>query len=301
MNSKKKLIVIAGPTAVGKTNLSIQLAQQLNTVIISADSRQVYKELSIGTAKPSKEEQKNIPHYFIDHLSIEQNFSAGQYEKEVLQLLENLFQYHNEVILCGGSGLFIRAVCEGFDEVGNGNPEIRKELQDKLSNQGISHLHAELKKLDPEYYKIVDKNNPQRVIRALEVCLTSGQSYSSLRSKKNKSRPFEIYYFLLDMPREKLYERINNRVDEMIEAGLENEAKSVYPFRANNALQTVGYKEFFDYFDGNTDLNTCIEKIKQNSRNYAKRQLTWFRNQGDFKLIIADSNALSQISESIKN
>jgi tRNA dimethylallyltransferase len=271
------LIVIAGPTASGKTAAAIQLAQHFNTVVVSADSRQFFREMSIGTAKPTAEELAAAPHYFINSHSITESFSVGDFERECLVLLEDLFQKHNVVILAGGSGLYIKAICEGFDELPTADPEIRERLNAELAEKGLPALQERLKLVDPVYYNEVDINNPQRVIRAIEVYESSGQPFSSYRTAKTNKRTFNIIKLGLDMPREVLYNRINQRVDLMVADGLVEEVESLLPYRHLNALNTVGYSEIFDFFDGNTDLPTAISMIKQNTRRFAKRQMTWFR------------------------
>ncbi|HEY8928007.1 MAG TPA: tRNA (adenosine(37)-N6)-dimethylallyltransferase MiaA [Mucilaginibacter sp.] len=270
------LIIIAGPTASGKTAAAIEVAQHYDTVVVSADSRQFYREMSIGTAKPSPDELAAVKHYFIDNLSITQNYTAGDFERECLALLNELFKTHKVVVLAGGSGLFINAVCNGFDEFPDTNPAIRERLNSELEENGITFLQEKLKAADPDYYARVDINNPQRIKRALEVFETSGQPYSSFRKSSANKRPFRSLKFALDWPREVLYDRINRRVDEMVKQGLIEEVRSLLPYRHLNALNTVGYSEIFDYFDGRTDLATAIALIKQNTRRFAKRQMTWF-------------------------
>ena len=274
---KKNLIVLVGPTAIGKTSLSIEIAKTLETDIISADSRQFFKEMNIGTAKPSAEELKQVPHHLVGHISINQDYNVGKFEAEALETLNKIFTQKNTCLLCGGSGLYINAVCNGFDELPEIDSNIREELNNINQTLGITPLQNKLKELDPSYYDIVDKNNPQRIIRALEVCLSSGKTFSSYRSGKTNNRNFNIFKIGLDMDRGQLYERINLRVDEMIKAGLLKEVKSLINHKEKNALQTVGYKELFDYMDGKTNIDNAIELIKQNTRRYAKRQLTWFR------------------------
>ena len=274
---KKTLIVILGPTAVGKTDLSIQLAQKLETVIISADSRQFYKELNIGTAKPSPEQLKAVKHYFVDFISITEDYDAATFEQKAVETIHDLFQTKDAVILTGGSGLYINAICKGFDALPPSDPEIRNELNKQYQIKGLEYLNNMLLQKDPEYYNEVDLHNPQRVIRALEVCLSSGKKYSSFRTQRAKERNFNILWIGLSRNREELYSRINYRVDEMVKAGLIEEARTLLPFKKYNALQTVGYNELMEYFDGNIHLDTAIELIKQNTRRYAKRQLTWFR------------------------
>lgn len=282
MTPKKTLIVIAGPTAVGKTDTAIQLAQHYNTVILSADSRQFYREMSIGTAKPNVDELAAAKHYFIDSHSITEKFSVGDFEKEALTLLNGLFEIHEVVILVGGSGLYIKAVCEGFDELPSADAGIRHRLNQDFTEKGIVYLQDKLKAADPDYYNEVDIHNPQRLIRALEVFETTGKPFSSFRTASINKRPFNIIKFGLNLPREVLYQRINQRVDIMIEKGLVDEVRSLLPYRHLNALNTVGYSELFDYLDGKVDLDSAIELIKQNTRHFAKRQLTWFRKDKDF-------------------
>jgi len=296
MDSSKTLIVIAGPTASGKTAAAIEIARHYNTVVISADSRQFYREMSIGTAKPSEEELNAARHYFINSLSITESYTAGDYEKQSLDLLTSLFKIHDVVVLVGGSGLFIKAVCEGFDEFPDTDPAIREQLNAELTDNGIIYLQQKLKAADPEYYNQVDLNNPQRIIRALEIFESTGKQYSSfLRSALNK-RPFHIVKTGLSLPREILYSRINQRVDEMVKQGLVDEVRSLLPFRHLNALNTVGYTELFDYFDGKIDLNTALELIKQNTRRFAKRQMTWFGKDKEINWVEAnDLNLVNKI------
>ncbi|WCT13852.1 tRNA (adenosine(37)-N6)-dimethylallyltransferase MiaA [Mucilaginibacter jinjuensis] len=276
MNSNKTLIVVAGPTAVGKTAAAIKLAKHYNTVILSADSRQFFKEMSIGTAKPSPDELAAAKHYFIDSHSITENFNVGDFETEGLKLLDELFKVHDVVILAGGSGLYIKAICEGFDNLPTVEPEIRERLNIELTEKGVAHLQQKLAVADPEYYSEVDIYNPQRLIRALEVFEGTGKPFSSYRTASTRQRPFNIVKIGLNLPREQLYNRINERVDVMIAEGLVKEAENLIPYREVNALKTVGYNELFDYFDDKTDMHTAIELIKQHTRQFAKRQLTWF-------------------------
>ncbi|MCL2328105.1 MAG: tRNA (adenosine(37)-N6)-dimethylallyltransferase MiaA [Bacteroidetes bacterium] len=279
----KHLIVIAGATAVGKTSVAIDVAQHFNTGIISADSRQFFKEIPIGTAAPTVEERALVPHYFVGNLSVSDYYNVYKYETDVLQLLETLFATHNVVVMCGGSGMYIDAVCRGIDEIPDIDAEIRERIIEQFQTEGIESLRWQLQKLDPEYYEIVDLKNPARLMRALEVCMQTGKPYSLVRTNNRKQRPFAIHKIALNLPREELYSRINSRVEAMVEQGLEAEARSMYPFRNYTPLKTVGYREFFDYFDGKTDCNTAIEKIKQNSRNYAKRQITWLKRDVDYR------------------
>jgi len=282
MTQQKTLIVIAGPTAVGKTDTAIQLARHYNTVILSADSRQFYREMSIGTAKPNANELAAVKHYFIDSHSITEKFSVGDFEKEALVLLDELFTIHDVVILAGGSGLYIKAVCEGFDELPTADPGIRHRLNQDFTEKGIVYLQDKLRVADPDYYNEVDIHNPQRLIRALEVFETTGKPFSSFRTATVNRRSFNVIKFGLNLPRELLYQRINQRVDIMVEQGLVEEVRSLLPYRHLNALNTVGYSELFDYLDGKTDLEIAIELIKQNTRHFAKRQLTWFGKDKEF-------------------
>lgn len=279
---KNKLIVIAGPTAIGKTSKAIQLAQFLNSEIISADSRQFYKELKIGVAAPSDAELSVAKHHFIGHLSIEDYYNVSKYEHDVLLFLDTYFKEKQYCILVGGSGLYIDAVCKGIDELPDTDEDTRKRLKDIIRNEGIEPLKQQLEKLDPEYFQIVDLNNPNRILRALEVCLSTGKTFTSLRQNAVKSRDFEIIKIGLDRPREELFEIIETRVDQMIELGLVDEVKGLDKFKELNALNTVGYKEIFNYLGGEWSLEKAIEKIKTHTRRYAKRQLTWFRKDKDF-------------------
>ncbi len=297
-NQIKRLIVIAGPTAVGKTDFAIKLAQYLETEIISADSRQFYKELNIGTAKPSPKELSLIKHHFIGSHSIHDYYNVAQFETEVLNLLDSLFKKYNEVIMVGGSGLYIDAVCNGIDELPDVDEELRQELNEIYEEEGITAIQEKLKFLDPEFYETIDKSNPKRIIRALEVCIATGQKYSEQRSNKNKERSFEIIKVGLNKDREQLYERINLRVDQMVSSGLVEEATGLFESRHLNALNTVGYKELFDHFLGNITLEKAIEKIKTNSRRYAKRQLTWFRKNESYKWF--NPNELEEVIDLIK-
>jgi len=275
---QKYLIVITGPTGIGKTGVAIQLAKHFGTEIISADSRQLFKELYIGTATPNPHELSEVKHHFIQSHSITDNYNASRYETEALQLINELFTKTNFLFLTGGSMLYIDAVCQGIDEMPDADPEIRLNLKLKLENEGIESLRLQLKQLDPDYYQIVDLKNPNRIIHALEICLTTGKPYSSFRTNPKKQRPFTIIKIGLDCDRQILHDRINTRVDKMVNIGLEREVRSLLQYRNMNALNTVGYRELFEYFDGKTSLETAIELIKRNTRRYARKQLTWFRN-----------------------
>lgn len=271
------LIVVVGPTGSGKSALAVELAKHYGAPVISTDSRQFYRGLPIGTAQPTAEEQAAAKHYFIADREVEDDFNCGKYEVEALALLDKLFTEHDHVVAVGGSGLYIQALCEGMDDLPDADPALRKELKQRFEDEGVVALAEELRRLDPAYAEKADLCNPARVMRALEVCISTGKPYSEQRSGKVVERPFHIIKVGTDMPRDILYERINRRVDMMIEEGLIEEARSVYPKRHLNALQTVGYREMFDYFDSKCTLEEAIELIKRNSRRYAKRQLTWFR------------------------
>jgi len=278
-----KLVVIEGPTASGKTSIAVEIAKHFNAEIISADSRQFYKEIPIGTAAPSKTEQKEIPHHFIGSLSILDDYNVSKFEHDVLNLLNTKFANAPIVIMAGGSGLYIDAVCNGIDILPDIDESIRTQVKNILEEEGLVQLQNKLKDLDPEYYNQVDINNPKRLFRAIEVCLQTGSTYSKLRQNKPKSRNFDIIKIGISIPREILVERINNRVDEMIDSGWVKEAKSVYPNKNCNSLNTVGYKELFAFFEGNFTYPEAIEKIKTNTRRYAKRQMTWFRRDKEIK------------------
>ncbi|WP_448703000.1 tRNA (adenosine(37)-N6)-dimethylallyltransferase MiaA [Mucilaginibacter sp. AW1-3] len=273
----KTLIVVAGPTAVGKTALAIELAKHYGTDIVSADSRQFYREMSIGTAKPTRQELAQAKHWFVNSHTVTEDYNVGDFEQQGLEALAQIFAAHDKAILAGGSGLYIKAICEGFDDLPSTNKFIRAELNTTLEEQGLAFLQQELKTADPVYYAQVDINNPHRVIRALEVIRETGQPFSSFRTATARPRNFNIVKIALNLPREVLYDRINQRVDLMMEQGLLDEVTSLLPFRGYNALNTVGYTELFDYLDGETDLATAIALIKQNTRRFAKRQVTWFR------------------------
>ncbi|NMH29112.1 tRNA (adenosine(37)-N6)-dimethylallyltransferase MiaA [Flavobacterium silvaticum] len=281
MSDKKYLITIVGPTAIGKTALSIRLAHEFDCEILSCDSRQFYKEMTIGTAVPDAEELAAATHHFIHNKSITDEYSVGDFEKEAIALLDHLFTKRNVAIMVGGSGLYVDAVLKGFDEFPEIDKVIREEITKQFEQHGISWLQNEVGSKDPEYYQSVDRQNPQRLMRALEVCIGTGLPYSSFRNRKKNTRNFESIVIGLDTNRDVLYDRINSRVDIMMREGLLAEAESMLPYRNYNALQTVGYRELFDYFDGKTSLETAIEEIKKNTRRFAKRQLTWFRKNPD--------------------
>lgn len=280
----KQLIVIGGATATGKTALAIRLARFMNTEILSADSRQFFREMSIGTAKPTKEELESVKHHFIDNLSIAEDYSVGDYERDALAMLENIFREKDRAILTGGSGLYIKALCEGLDVFPEISTGVSETVDKGVRQGGLAWLQDKLEELDPGYFQIVDRQNPARLRRAVEVCLETGQPYSSFRKNVPVTRPFQIVYLLLDLPRSILYERIDKRVDHMIAAGLESEARALLPYRNKAALKTVGYEEFFQYFNGEITFSEAVSKIKQHSRNYAKRQATWFRKHGDWRV-----------------
>lgn len=283
MTQDKYLIVITGPTAVGKTALSIRIAQQFGTEILSADSRQFYREMNIGTAKPSPEERAVVRHHFINNLSISEEYTAGMYEAEALVVLEELFKKHKVAVLTGGSGLFIKALCEGLDDIPAAEEGIRETLNATFEKEGLEPLLQELKEKDPAYYEKVDRDNPVRIIRALEICRSTGLPFSSFRTGSKKERPFKIVKIALNRDREELYRRIDTRMDQMLSEGLINEVESLYSYKHINALQTVGYSEVFDFLDGNYDQEEMVRLLKRNSRRYAKRQLTWFSKDEEYK------------------
>lgn len=277
------LVILLGPTGVGKTALSFALAERLGSPILSADSRQLYAEIPIGTAAPTKEEQEQVKHYFIGTHHLTDYYSAAQYEIDVLRLTEELFQSHETLLLTGGSMMYIDAVCKGIDDIPTVDDVTRRTLLDRYEQEGLEPLVNELRLLDPEYYRIVDLKNPKRVIHALEICYMTGRTYTSFRTQTTKERPFRIVKIGLRREREELYERINCRVDQMVANGLVDEARKVYPYRHLNSLNTVGYKELFAYFDGDCTLEFAIEKIKQNSRIYSRKQMTWFRRDDSIR------------------
>lgn len=281
MSIRPRLIVVVGATGSGKTDLSIRLAQHYGAPIVSTDSRQIYRGLPIGTAQPTAGQLQAAEHHFIASHEITQNFNCGEYEVQALALLDRLFAEHDTVVAVGGSGLYVRALCEGMDDLPQADEQLRAQLTERMEREGVAALAEELRELDPEYYGQVDRSNPARVQRALEVCLQTGMPYSRLRLGVRRERPFDIVKVGVDMPREVLYDRIDRRVDAMMAAGLEQEARAVYPFRHLNSLQTVGYKELFEWFDGSITREEAVELIKRNTRRYAKRQLTWFRRDAE--------------------
>lgn len=295
MSIDKRLLVIVGPTGSGKTDLSIRLALRYRAPIVSTDSRQLYRGMTIGTAQPSEEQLRAVEHHFIASHDVDERLSCGQYEVEALACLERLFALHDTVVAVGGSGLYVKALCEGMDELPQADDALRKELEEQLRNDGIGALAERLRTLDPDYWAVVDRSNPARVMRALEVCLQSGRPYSSLRIGRRHERPFRTVKIGVTMPRAELYERIDRRVDAMIGQGLEDEARRLYPRRELNALQTVGYREMFDYFDGRVTFDQAVELIKRNTRRYAKRQLTWFRRDPEIRWFgPADDEAIAE-------
>lgn len=273
----KTLIVIVGPTGSGKTDLAVTLAEHFGAPVLSTDSRQIYRGLPIGTAQPDAGQLRRAEHHFIATHSLEEDFNCGAYEQAALALLDKLFAEHDTVIAVGGSGLYVKALCDGLDALPEADTALRGELSRRLREEGLDALAEQLRQLDPEYYRQVDTKNPARVLRALEVCLTTGKPYSTLRTGVKQERPFRIVMIGTELDREELYSRIDRRVDMMMEAGLEQEARAVYPLRHLNSLQTVGYRELFEYFDGKISREEAVELIKRNTRRYAKRQLTWFR------------------------
>lgn len=273
----RTLLLILGPTGVGKTELSLRVAEHYGCPIVNCDSRQVFCSIPIGTAAPTAQEQARVKHYFVATRSLEEDYNAGQYERDALKLLDELFEKHEVVVMTGGSMLYADAVCYGLDDLPNIPVDIRKHVQEAYETNGIKWLQDEVKRLDPDYWSEVDQQNPARLAHCVEMCLATGKTYSSLRTKTTKNRPFRIIKIGLERPREELYDRINRRVEQMIADGMVDEARAVYPQRQLNSLQTVGYRELFAYFDGAYDLNRAIELIQQNTRHYAKRQMTWFR------------------------
>lgn len=290
---KSKLFVLIGPTGVGKTELSLSMAEFLNTPIFNADSRQIFRDLPIGTAAPTAEQQQRVKHYFVGTHSLTDYYSAAQYEADVLAVLDRHFNQegHQNALLTGGSMMYIDAVCRGIDDIPTVDDETRRILMDRYEEVGLEQLNQELKVLDPEYYNIVDHKNPKRVLHALEICYMTGKPYSSFRTNQPKERPFEIIKIGLKRDREELYERIHLRVDEMIRQGLIDEVKRVAEYRQTNALNTVGYKEIFNYLDGTWDLATAIEKIKQNTRIYSRKQMTWFKRDTSIHWFHPDDNS----------
>ena len=293
--SQPTLIVITGPTGVGKTETAIGIAETLGAEIISADSRQIYRDIPIGTAAPTAEEQARVKHHFVGFKGLDEYYSAAQFEEDVWALLPGLFEKNQYVVMCGGSMMYVDAVCRGIDDIPTISPEIRNHLMERYERDGIESLRISLLGYDPEYYRMVDLNNHRRIIHALEICLQAGVPYSSLRTGEAKKRPFEIVKIALNMPREQLFDRINRRVDAMMLEGLEQEARKVYPLRHLNSLNTVGFKEMFAYFDGTLSRDTAIERIKKNTRVYAKKQLTWFAKDSQIIWCEPSADAVASI------
>ena len=286
VSSAKTLIVVTGPTAVGKTQLCLDIARHFDIPIINADSRQIYRELRIGTARPTEEEMREVKHYFVSTLGLEDYYSASLFEQQVLKLLEQLFKSSDYALMAGGSMMYIDAVCDGIDDIPTIDDDTRATMKQRLAEEGLPKLCEELQRLDPEYYEIVDRQNPKRVVHALEICTMTGRTYTSFRMKEKRSlesgacrsvRPFKIVKIGLNREREELYNRINARVDEMMQKGLLKEAEALYPMRELNALNTVGYKEIFEFINGRWSLDEAIERIKGNTRRYARKQLTWYK------------------------
>lgn len=287
---RNKLIVLIGPTGVGKTELSLSLAEFLHTPVINADSRQLYKDLTIGTAAPTADQLKRVKHYFVGTLSLTDYYSAAQFESDVISLLDQLYQTHPFALMSGGSMMYIDAVCNGIDDIPTVDQETREMIMERYQQEGLTPLSNELRLLDPDYYAIVDQKNPKRILHALEICYMTGKPYSSFRTNKKKERSFDIIKIGLRRDREELYERINKRVDEMIQNGLIDEVKSVMSYRYTNALNTVGYKEIFQYLDGNWSLEQAIEKIKQNTRIYSRKQMTWYKKDTEIHWFHPDND-----------
>lgn len=296
------LIVLIGPTGVGKTELSLRLAEYFQTSIVSSDSRQLYKELKIGTAAPTHEQLNRVPHYLVGTLNLTDYYSAAKYEQEALEIIETLFTQHDVVLLTGGSMMYVDAICKGIDDIPTVDDETRQMMIQKFNEEGLEALCNELKLLDPEYYRIVDTKNPKRVIHALEICYMTGKTYTSFRKQQQKERPFQIIKIGLKREREELYQRINQRVDLMMEAGLLEEARSLVAHKELNSLNTVGYKELFNYLEGEWELSFAIEKIKQNSRIYSRKQMTWFKRDQDIHWFNPEqeSEILSFLCENLK-
>lgn len=299
MSSAKTLIVITGPTAVGKTALCLDIAQHFGIPIINADSRQIYKELKIGTASPTDEQLAKVKHYFVGSLSLNDYYSASLFEQQTMEILEREFAKSDYALMAGGSMMYIDAVCNGIDDIPTVDDHTREALKARLANEGLEPLVEELRLLDPEYYEIVDKQNPRRVVHGLEICLMTGKTYTSFRKREKKQRPFRIVKIGLNRDREELYNRINLRVDEMMDEGLLEEARNLYPMRHMNALNTVGYKEMFAYLDGTWTLEEAVERIKGNTRRYARKQLTWYKKDEQIRWFHPDQKEeiISYISQ----
>ena len=295
----KTLFVLIGPTGVGKTELSLNIAEMLGCDIVSADSRQMYAELKIGTASPTQEQLSRVKHHFVGNLSLTDYYSAARYEEEAIECISRLFESNENVLLTGGSMMYIDAVCKGIDDIPTVDEETRAFMMERYESEGLEALCAELRLLDPEYYRIVDLKNPKRVIHALEICHMTGQTYTSFRTQTEKERPFRIIKIGLKRDREDLYERINRRVDIMMEEGLLDEVRNVLPYRHLNSLNTVGYKELFMFLDGSWTLDFAVEKIKQNSRIYSRKQMTWFKRDTDITWFHPDNQ--DDIIQFVKN
>lgn len=297
----KTLLVLLGPTGVGKTELSLVLAERLGSPIINADSRQIYKDIEIGTASPTAEDLARVEHFFVHTLALDEYYSAAEYEKDVMQLLPRLFETHDTVLLSGGSMMYVDAVTKGIDDIPTVDEETRSVLHERLEKEGLEPLLAELKLLDPQYYEIVDKRNHKRVVHALEICYMTGKPFTSFRTNSMKERPFRIVKFGLRRERENLFARINARVDKMMEEGLLDEARRVYPLRKLNALNTVGYKEMFKVIDGEWELPMAVERMKKNTRVYAKKQMTWYKHDADIHWLDADQMNLEEMLKKIED
>ena len=288
------LVVITGPTGVGKTDTAISIAQALSAEIISADSRQLYRDIPIGTAAPTAQQQAIVPHHFVGTLALDEYYSAAQFESDVMQLLPSLFERSPYAVMCGGSMLYIDAVCKGIDDIPTVSDEIRAQVYAQYEQHGLDYMLDLLRELDPEHYEVVDKKNYKRVVHAVEICLQAGQPYSSLRTNSTKERPFRIVKIGLNLPREQLFDRINRRVVAMVEEGLVEEARKVYPMRQLNSLNTVGFKELFAYFDGTMDYDTAVARIQKNTRVYAKKQLTWYAKDSDMRWFTPGDEAIME-------
>lgn len=289
MTNRKSLVVLLGPTGVGKTEASLRIAGHLHTPVINADSRQLFKEIPIGTAAPTPEQRQCVEHYFVGTLSLHDYYSASMYEQDVLKNLQEIFKQTDAALMCGGSMMYIDAVCNGIDDIPTVDDATRLLMKQRLHDEGLEALVNELKELDPAHWSIVDKKNPRRVVHALEICHITGKPYSFFRKNEKKDRPFQIIKIGLNIPRGELYNRINRRVIKMVESGLEEEARKVYPLRGLNSLNTVGYQEFFEYFDGAISRDEAIEKIQSATRRYARKQLTWFKRDNDIKWFSPDN------------
>jgi len=296
--SKKKLIVLVGPTAVGKTGLALRLAGHFHTEIISADSRQIYKELAIGTAKPTEAELVQVPHHFINSHSIHSTYDANQFGEDALTLIHKLFERYDFLVVCGGSGLYIKALLDRFDDIPEVADEVRDQLIEEFETKGLLWLQNKMRELDPDHFQNIDQKNPVRLMRALEVKLATGKSISSFRTSKKKEHPFKIVKIGLELDRAELYKRIDDRMDSMIQQGLFEEARQLYPYKNLNALQTVGYREIFEYLDGQYDKDEAVRLLKRNSRRYAKRQLTWFKR--DEEIVWFKSDRIDDIVSAIQ-